>query len=214
MPAPRTGPPAIALAVAVTTVLLVTACSRPPDDQPLPAAPSGAACRSGDLATKTSRRLTVATGKPATSPWFESGNPSNGRGYESAVAYAVAAELGFSADDVDWIEVPSAGSDRPRREGLRPRRRPGGDHARTARVGRLLQCLLPRAAGDRDSGRPLDRRREDHRRPARGPTRRGPRQRRRRAPSPISSNHAPPPRSTPPATVPSGRWSAARSTAW
>ena len=113
MPAPRTGPPAIALAVAVTTVVLVAACSRPPDDQPLPAAPSGAACRSCDLATKTSRRLTGATGKPATSPWFESGNPSNGRGYESAVAYAVAAELGFSADDVDWIEVPSAGATDP-----------------------------------------------------------------------------------------------------
>lgn len=108
MPAPRTGPPAIALSVAVATMLLVTACSRPPADQPLSTAPSGAACLSGDLPTKTSRRLTVATGRPASSPWFESGNPSNGEGYESAVAYAVAAELGFAADDVDWIEVPSA----------------------------------------------------------------------------------------------------------
>ena len=113
MPAPRTGPPATALAVAVTTVLLVTACGRVPAEPPLPTAPSGTSCRSGELATKTSRRLTVATGRPARSPWFEAGNPSNARGYESAVAYAVAAELGFSADDVDWIEVPSAVATNP-----------------------------------------------------------------------------------------------------
>jgi len=46
--------------------------------------------------------LTVATDKPAYPPWFESNNPANGKGYESAVAYAVAKQLGFAQADVVW----------------------------------------------------------------------------------------------------------------
>jgi polar amino acid transport system substrate-binding protein len=50
--------------------------------------------------------LTVATDKPVYSPWFESNNPSNGKGYESAVAYAVAKQLGFKAAQVHWAYEP------------------------------------------------------------------------------------------------------------
>ena len=39
--------------------------------------------------------LTVATDSPAYEPWFYNNTPSNGKGYESAVAYAVAKQLGF-----------------------------------------------------------------------------------------------------------------------
>ncbi|HEY3652607.1 MAG TPA: hypothetical protein VGL33_31885, partial [Streptosporangiaceae bacterium] len=39
--------------------------------------------------------LTVATDKPVYPPWFVNNKPTNGQGYESAVAYAVAAQLGF-----------------------------------------------------------------------------------------------------------------------
>jgi len=50
--------------------------------------------------------LTVATDKPVYSPWFENNKPSNGKGYESAVAYAVAKQLGFKAARVHWAYEP------------------------------------------------------------------------------------------------------------
>jgi len=50
--------------------------------------------------------LTVATDQPAYPPWFISNNPANGKGYESAVAYAVAAQLGFSPSQVKWAHEP------------------------------------------------------------------------------------------------------------
>jgi polar amino acid transport system substrate-binding protein len=50
--------------------------------------------------------LTVATDKPAYSPWFSDNNPANGKGYESAVAYAVAKQLGFKASQVHWTYEP------------------------------------------------------------------------------------------------------------
>jgi polar amino acid transport system substrate-binding protein len=50
--------------------------------------------------------LTVATDQPAYPPWFESNNPANGKGYESAVAYAVAKQLGFSPAQVKWAHEP------------------------------------------------------------------------------------------------------------
>ena len=50
--------------------------------------------------------LTVATDKPAYPPWFSSNDPANGKGYESAVAYAVAAQLGFKKSQVTWAYEP------------------------------------------------------------------------------------------------------------
>ena len=50
--------------------------------------------------------LTVATDKPAYPPWFESNNPANGKGYESAVAYAIAKQLGFKPSQVHWAYEP------------------------------------------------------------------------------------------------------------
>ncbi len=50
--------------------------------------------------------LTVATDQPAYPPWFENNNPSNGKGYESAVAYAIANQLGFKASQVKWAYEP------------------------------------------------------------------------------------------------------------
>ncbi|HEX3493121.1 MAG TPA: transporter substrate-binding domain-containing protein [Streptosporangiaceae bacterium] len=51
-------------------------------------------------------KLTVATDKPAYPPWFEDNNPANGKGYESAVAYAVARQLGFKPSQVTWTYEP------------------------------------------------------------------------------------------------------------
>jgi len=51
-------------------------------------------------------QLTVATDSPAYSPWFDNNQPANGKGYESAVAYAVATQLGFSQAQVKWVTEP------------------------------------------------------------------------------------------------------------
>ncbi len=47
--------------------------------------------------------LTVATDNPVYTPWFVNNTPSNGKGYESAVAYALAKQLGFSHSQVVWV---------------------------------------------------------------------------------------------------------------
>ncbi len=50
--------------------------------------------------------LTVATDQPAYPPWFENNDPANGKGYESAVAYAIAQQLGFKTSQVKWAYEP------------------------------------------------------------------------------------------------------------
>ena len=50
--------------------------------------------------------LTVGTDKPVYPPWFIGNNPSNGKGYESAVTYAVAKQLGFGNSQVKWVYEP------------------------------------------------------------------------------------------------------------
>ena len=50
--------------------------------------------------------LTVGTDSPAYDPWFRDNDPTNGKGYESAVAYAVAEQLGFDKSAVTWTKVP------------------------------------------------------------------------------------------------------------
>jgi polar amino acid transport system substrate-binding protein len=72
------------------------------------ASASAAACSNAaiqpDLYAKG--QLTVATDSPAYSPWFENNQPANGKGYESAVAFAIAAQLGFSKSQVKWVVEP------------------------------------------------------------------------------------------------------------
>jgi polar amino acid transport system substrate-binding protein len=63
------------------------------------------ACATDQLALKTPGTLTVGTDKPAFPPYFEDDDPSNGKGFESAVAYAVADKLGLG-DNVKWTVVP------------------------------------------------------------------------------------------------------------
>ncbi len=48
-------------------------------------------------------KLTVATGNPAYYPWVMDDAPESGKGFEAAVAYAVANEMGFSNDQVVWV---------------------------------------------------------------------------------------------------------------
>ena len=59
----------------------------------------------GALPTVTEGKLTVATSDPAYSPWILDNDPSSGEGYESAVIYALAEELGYSSDNVQWVRA-------------------------------------------------------------------------------------------------------------
>lgn len=49
--------------------------------------------------------LTIATSEPAYEPWMVDNDPTNGKGFESAVAYAVADRLGYPKDKVSWKRV-------------------------------------------------------------------------------------------------------------
>jgi polar amino acid transport system substrate-binding protein len=72
-------------------------------------------CAKGDLKLVHDGQLTVGTDNPAFPPWFDgvekkgstfkTSNPYSGKGYESAVAYAVASQLGFKRSEVKWTPV-------------------------------------------------------------------------------------------------------------
>jgi polar amino acid transport system substrate-binding protein len=105
------------VAVAAWVAVLLAACA--PEEPTLQGgspSPQDQACAKANLTLLQSGRLTIGTDNPAFPPWFEGGtsegsdweinDPSTGEGFESAVAYAVAAELGFTPEEVTWIEVP------------------------------------------------------------------------------------------------------------
>jgi polar amino acid transport system substrate-binding protein len=68
--------------------------------------PDGEQCTPDAMETVTPGTLTIATDDPAYEPWFVDNDPTNGKGYESAVAYAIAEELGYTAEQVTWVKVP------------------------------------------------------------------------------------------------------------
>jgi polar amino acid transport system substrate-binding protein len=70
-----------------------------------PTTPPADACSKDRLSLKTAGTLSVATDKPAYEPWFSANDPANGKGYESAVTYAVAKKLGFEPSEVKWQVV-------------------------------------------------------------------------------------------------------------
>lgn len=87
-------------------------------------APSATAdpCATENLSLVTAGTLTVGTDNPAYPPYFsdstttapwELGDPTNGEGFESAVAYAVADRMGFTKDQVTWVVVPFANAFAP-----------------------------------------------------------------------------------------------------
>jgi polar amino acid transport system substrate-binding protein len=98
------------LVAPVLSVLLLAAACAPTDQSATPAAstasPTGDSCTHAELPLKTPGQLTIATDSPAFEPWFVGNDPSNGKGFESAVAYAVADRLGFARDEVTWVKEP------------------------------------------------------------------------------------------------------------
>lgn len=75
---------------------------------------AAASCDKGSLNLVHAGQLTAGTDNPAFPPWFggnekapwKVSDPYSGQGYESAVAYAVAKQLGFAKSEVKWVVVP------------------------------------------------------------------------------------------------------------
>lgn len=64
---------------------------------------TAAECANGK--TLEAGTLTIATGNPAYEPWVVADNPESKEGFEAAVAYAVADELGFADANVKWVRT-------------------------------------------------------------------------------------------------------------
>ncbi|MFI1019413.1 ABC transporter substrate-binding protein [Streptomyces olivaceus] len=95
--------------VSVALLAVAVGCAPQPEEDASAkssGAKGGSSCVEGELATKASGKLTVATDRPAYEPWFKGDDPANGEGFESAVAYAVAERLGYGRDAVVWQSVP------------------------------------------------------------------------------------------------------------
>lgn len=63
--------------------------------------------------TITAGKLTIATSEPAYEPWVYNDEPEEGEGFEAAVAFAVANEMGYGASDVVWVRESFDGSIAP-----------------------------------------------------------------------------------------------------
>lgn len=84
----------VALAASAAVALSLTAC-----------APAETEVSSDALQTVTPGKLTIGTGLPAYEPWVVGDAPESGEGFEAAVAYAIAEELGFAPEDVVWVRT-------------------------------------------------------------------------------------------------------------
>ena len=93
-----------AVCLSILAALVLAACGSPKKSATTTA--SASACAKSSLPLHTPGVLTVATDSPAYPPYFENNKPSNGKGFESAVAYAVAAKLGFTPSEVKWVVEP------------------------------------------------------------------------------------------------------------
>lgn len=89
------------VAAAASLALLLAACgsAAEPGD--------GATTEPGDAAAAyvTEGKLTIGTGEPAYYPWVIDDDPESGEGFEAAVGYAVAEQLGFDREDVVWVRT-------------------------------------------------------------------------------------------------------------
>ena len=97
----------IALTLSISGALLLAACggssSSDTTDAAKLAGGSGNECTAGK--TLSDGVLTIGTGSPAYGPWVSDDKPESKEGFEAAVAYAVAAELGYSDANVKWVRT-------------------------------------------------------------------------------------------------------------
>jgi polar amino acid transport system substrate-binding protein len=103
----------LALLFVVLLAFLAAGCGGSEDEE-VAGDTTAVSCDKDDLNLVNEGRLTIGTDNPAFPPWFggdekapwKVSDPRSGEGFESAVAYAVAEELGFMEDEVDWTVVP------------------------------------------------------------------------------------------------------------
>jgi polar amino acid transport system substrate-binding protein len=95
----------VVVGLAAVVVAGLVGCAPEDDSSSGASTPAADACAKDKLAVRTAGTLTVGTDKPAYEPWFSDNDPSNGKGYESAVTYAVAKKLGFEPAEVKWQTV-------------------------------------------------------------------------------------------------------------
>jgi polar amino acid transport system substrate-binding protein len=91
------------IAAAAIVALALTGCA-PADN---------AATDEKAISTVTEGKLTIATGEPAYPPYVIDNAPESGEGFEAAIAYAIAAELGFEPEDVVWVRTDFNGAIQP-----------------------------------------------------------------------------------------------------
>jgi polar amino acid transport system substrate-binding protein len=88
---------AVALLALIATVVPAIAQEKTPNDPRL----------------FTPGKLTVSTSEPAYPPWVLDNNPEAGEGFEAALVYALADQLGFKKEDVVWVDVTFDGAIAP-----------------------------------------------------------------------------------------------------
>ncbi len=88
------------ITVALAITLLATGLASCAKAEPVACSPE-----TNSLATLTPGTLTIATGEPAYEPWVLNDAPEAGEGFEAAVAYAVAKQLGFENKCVKWVRT-------------------------------------------------------------------------------------------------------------
>jgi polar amino acid transport system substrate-binding protein len=96
----------LATAVPVLAASVAIAAGGPTAAVAKSASIAASSCSTSKLALHTPGQLTVATDDPAYPPYFVGNKPANGKGFESAVAYAVAKQLGFGPSKVKWVIEP------------------------------------------------------------------------------------------------------------
>jgi polar amino acid transport system substrate-binding protein len=94
-----------ACCLAALAVVALSACGSPKKTTTATSS-AAAACQKSTLPLHTPGVLTVATDSPAYPPYFENNKPANGKGFESAVAFAVAKQMGFTPSEVKWVVEP------------------------------------------------------------------------------------------------------------
>ena len=110
----------------LTLALVAVGCGSEESTPTTPAATGGETvatdpCAKDQLQLVNDGKLTIGTDNPAYPPWFggapqgqwKISDPASGKGFESAVAYAVAKDMGFTKDEVEWTVVPFNNSFKP-----------------------------------------------------------------------------------------------------
>jgi polar amino acid transport system substrate-binding protein len=109
----------ISFALAAALAVAATASGQPAHANATGAIPG---CSPTSLKLVDEGTLTIGADNPAYPPWFGGDektkpwkvtDPYSGKGYEDAVAYAIAKQLGFTKPQVKWTVVPFNNSYRP-----------------------------------------------------------------------------------------------------